>query len=101
MFCICSANVWDLFDVSITKNIIACSKNWFLNKKIKISKKNFIFIKKKNDLNIEKLTKLVDNGSDVYPGAKSVQKNTITITINANNKRDIIVANIRTSRSLC
>ena len=45
-----------------------------------------------NDLNKEKLTKLVDNG-DVYPGAKSIKKNSITITINDNNKKDIILEN--------
>ena len=42
------------------------------------------------DFNIEKLTRLVKNGSHIWPGAKSIKKGTQLITINETNK-DIIV----------
>ena len=55
--------------------------------------KNLTYPEIVNDLNKERLTKLVDNGPENYPGAKSIKKNTTTITINDNNKKDIILEN--------
>ena len=55
--------------------------------------KNLTFPEIVNDLNKEKLINLVENGPDEYPGAKSIIRNDITITINENNKKDIILEN--------
>ena len=55
--------------------------------------KNLTYPEIVNDFNKEKLSKLIDNGPDIYPGAKSVLKDDITISINEHNKKDIILEN--------
>lgn len=55
--------------------------------------KNLTYPEIVNDFNKEKLSELVDAGPDIHPGAKSIVRNEITITINENNKRDIILEN--------
>ena len=55
--------------------------------------KNLTFPEIVNDLNKEKLEKLVDNGADIYPGVKSFIRNGITKAITDYNKKDIILEN--------
>jgi DNA-directed RNA polymerase II subunit RPB1 len=55
--------------------------------------KNLTYPEIVNDFNKEKLIQLVDAGPDIHPGAKSIIHNGLTITINDNNKRDIILEN--------
>ena len=55
--------------------------------------KNLTYPEIVNDLNKEKLEKFLENGSDIYPGVKSVLHNGITKAITKNNKKDIILEN--------
>ena len=52
--------------------------------------KNLTFPEIVNDFNKDKLNTYLQNGSDVYPGVKSVVQRNITKTIGDNNKDDII-----------
>jgi DNA-directed RNA polymerase II subunit RPB1 len=55
--------------------------------------KNLTYPEIVNDFNKEKLTEYLNNGNDKYPGIKSILKDDITISINVNNKKDIILEN--------